>query len=72
MYYNPGHSKALVISAEEKDTGHLNVHKATPVEEIRLDKVGDQRCFTRSTPTRAVKRIFHLTNDYPNHPVCQK
>ena len=46
-YYKPGHSKALVISVEEKDTEHLNVHKAMPVEEIRLDKVGDQRCFTR-------------------------
>ena len=46
-YYNPGHSKALAISVEEKDIGHWNVHKATPVEEIRLDKVGDQRCSIR-------------------------
>ena len=47
MYYNPGHFKALVISVEEKDTEPLNARKAMPVEEIRLDKVGDQRCFTR-------------------------
>ena len=43
MYYNPGHFKALVISVEEKDTGHQNAHKATPVEGIKLDKDGDQR-----------------------------
>ena len=43
MYYNPDHSKAFAISVEEKDTGHQNAHKATPVGEIRLDKVGDQR-----------------------------
>ena len=42
-YYNPGHSKALVISAEGKDTEHLNAHKAMPVEGIRLVKAGDQR-----------------------------
>ena len=47
MYYNPGHSKALVISAEEKDTERLNAHKAMAVEGIRLDKVGDQRCSIR-------------------------
>ena len=45
--YNPGHSKALVISAEEKDTEHLNVHKAKPAVGIRLGKVGDQRCSIR-------------------------
>ena len=42
-YCNPGHFKALVISVEEKDTGHQNAHKATPVEGIKLDKDGDQR-----------------------------
>ena len=42
-YYKPDHSKALVISAEEKDTKHLNAHKVLPVEGIRLGKVGDQR-----------------------------
>ena len=47
MYYKPGHSNALVISAEEKDTEHLNAYKAMPVEGIRLDKVGDQRCSIR-------------------------
>ena len=46
-YYNPGHSKVLAISVKEKDTGHLNAHKAMPVEGIRLDKVGDQRCLIR-------------------------
>ena len=45
--YNPGHSKAFVISAEEKDTERLNAHKAMAVEGIRLDKVGDQRCSIR-------------------------
>ena len=45
--YNPGHSKALVISAEEKDTEHLTAHKAMAVEGIRLGKVGDQRCSIR-------------------------
>ena len=72
MSYNPGHSKALVIGAEEKDTGHPNAHKATPVEGIRLDKVGDQRCSIRLMLMRAVKKIFHQMKDYPNHPVCQK
>ena len=42
-YYNPGHFKAFATSAEEKDTGNQNAHKAMPVEGIKLDKVGDQR-----------------------------
>ena len=71
-YYNPGHSKALVTSAEEKDIGHPNAHKATPVGGISLNKIRDQRSSIRLMPTRAVNKIFHQMNDYPNHPICQE